>query len=67
MNGTIMVTYKILCKTDCNQEISLEKLFENEKIAKIIKSEFAKGFRNLTLLEGIKGSSINFGFLFLFY
>ena len=26
MNGTIMVTYKILCNSDLNKEISLQKL-----------------------------------------
>ncbi len=50
MNGTILVTYKILCKADLNKTILLEKLLENEKIAKVIKSEYAKGFRNIALL-----------------
>ena len=50
MNGTIMVTYKILCNADLNKELTLQELFSNEKVAKVIKSEFAKGFRNLTLL-----------------
>ena len=58
MNGTILVTYKILCKSDFNKEITLTKLLENEKIAKVIKSELAKGHRNLVLLEGLKGSSL---------
>jgi hypothetical protein len=47
MDGKIMVTYKILCKTDFNLEITLEQLLENEKVAKVIKSEFAKGLRNI--------------------
>jgi len=47
MDGEIMVTYKILSKTDFNLDITLEKLLENEKVAKIIKSEFAKGIRNI--------------------
>ena len=58
MNGTILVTYKILCKADLNKEISLEKLLTNEKIARLIKSEYAKGFRNLTLLNGGIESSV---------
>ena len=58
MNGTILVTYKILCKADLNKEISLEKLLANEKIARLIKSEYAKGFRNLTLLDGGVQSSV---------
>lgn len=47
MDGKIMVTYKILCKSDFNLEITLEKLLTNEKVAKTIKSEFAKGIRNI--------------------
>jgi len=58
MHGTIMVSYKILCKSDFNKEITLTKLLENEKIAKVIKSELAKGQRNLTLFEGLEGSSL---------
>jgi hypothetical protein len=50
MNGTILVTYKILCGADVNKEIALNELLQNEKIVKLIKSEYAKGFRNLTLL-----------------
>ncbi|MEA2072849.1 MAG: hypothetical protein U9O86_04630 [Campylobacterota bacterium] len=49
MNGNILVTYKILCKADLNKELTLNELLANEKIAKVIKSEYAKGFRNLHL------------------
>jgi len=56
MNGTILVTYKILCKADLNKTLALEELLRNEKIAKLIKSEYAKGFRNLTLLADKKES-----------
>ena len=49
MDGKIMVTYKVLCKNDFNLELSLEKLLLNEKVVKIIKSEFAKGLRNIDL------------------
>ena len=56
MNGTIMVSYKILCKADLNKSITLDELLLNEKIAKIIKSEYAKGFRNLALLADSKES-----------
>ena len=56
MNGTILVTYKILCKADLNKTLALEELLRNEKIAKLIKSEYAKGFRNLTLLADSKES-----------
>lgn len=44
-----MVTYKILCKADLNKEISIKELLSNEKVIKVIKSEFAKGYRNITL------------------
>ena len=57
MDGTIMVTYKILCKADFNREIMLEELFLNEKIVKIIKSEYAKGHRNLALCTTEQKSS----------
>lgn len=49
MDGKIMVTYKVVCKNDFNLEISLEKLLANEKVSKVIKSEFAKGLRNIDL------------------
>lgn len=49
MDGKIMVTYKILCDGDLNEEISLKELFANEKISRAIKSEFAKGHRNISL------------------
>ena len=58
MNGTIMVTYKILCNGDLNKDISLEELLLNEKVAKAIKSEFAKGFRNITLLSTSTDASL---------
>ena len=50
MDGKIMVTYKILCKNDFNLELTLEKLLANDKVSKAIKSEFAKGIRNIDLL-----------------
>ncbi|MFK2822534.1 hypothetical protein [Arcobacter sp. YIC-80] len=49
MEGKILVTYKILCKSDFNLEITLEQLLTNEKVAKAIKAEFAKGIRNIAL------------------
>ncbi|AXX93061.1 hypothetical protein CPU12_13450 [Malaciobacter molluscorum LMG 25693] len=49
MDGKIMVTYKIVCKNDFNLELSIEKLLSNEKIARAIKNEFAKGIRNIEL------------------
>ena len=58
MNGTILVTYKLLCKADLNKTVRLEELLLNEKIAKLIRSEYAKGFRNLALLADSSESSI---------
>ena len=49
MDGTISVTYQILCENDFNRELTLKELLSNEKIAKAIKSEFAKGIRNISL------------------
>lgn len=58
MNGKMMVTYKILCKADINKEISIQDILSNEKIAKAIKSEYAKGIRNITLLSDAKDVSV---------
>ena len=58
MNGTIMLSYKILCKTDVNNEISIQELLSNEKILKSIKAEYAKGLRNVDVLSYIKEGSI---------
>ena len=56
MKGTMKVNYKMLCENDVYLEIDLNKLLENEKVAKVIKSEFAKGLRNISLstAENIK-------------
>ena len=53
-----MVTYRILCKADINKEISIQDILSNEKIAKVIKSEYAKGIRNITLLSDVKDVSV---------
>lgn len=49
MDGKIVVTYKIVYKNDFNLELTLNKLLANEKVARAIKNEFAKGVRNLDL------------------
>jgi len=56
MDGTMKVSYKMLCDNDVYQEIDLNKILKNEKVAKVIKSEFAKGLRNISLAtsENIK-------------
>ena len=53
-----MVTYRILCKADINKEISIQDILSNEKIAKVIKSEYAKGIRNITLLSDVKDVAV---------
>ena len=58
MNGTIMVTYKILCNSDLNKEISLQDLLSNDKTAKAIKSEFTKGFRNIEITSNQLDSTL---------
>lgn len=45
----IKVSYTVMCQNDVSKQISLADLFTNEKIEKAIKSEFAKGIRNLVL------------------
>jgi len=47
MDGTIMVTYKILCNADLNLEVSLQELLQDEQILKSIKLVYAKGLRNI--------------------
>ena len=49
MDGTMKVSYKMLCDGDVYNEVSLIKILQNEKVAKAIKSEFAKGLRNIAL------------------
>jgi hypothetical protein len=49
MKGMLNVSYTMLCESDVSIEVSLKEILKNEKVAKVIKSEFAKGLRNLTL------------------
>ncbi|WP_321778544.1 hypothetical protein [Sulfurimonas sp.] len=58
MNGNIVVTYKILCDSDLNMNVTLQKLLLNEKVSKAIKSEFAKGLRNIELNTDAKEASL---------
>ena len=43
------VYYRMLCNNDVYLEIGMEKLLNNEKVMKVIKSEFAKGLRNIVV------------------
>lgn len=58
MNGSIVVTYKILCESDLNTKIKLQELLLNEKVSKAIKSEFAKGLRNIELVSQSEEASL---------
>ena len=49
MKGSMQVQYKMLCDNDVYIEIDLKTLLANEKIAKVIKGEFAKGLRNIAI------------------
>jgi len=58
MNGNIVVSYKILCDSDLNTSVTLKELLLNEKVSKAIKSEFAKGFRNIELITQSEEASL---------
>ena len=58
MDGKIIVTYKVLCQSDLNKDISLSDLLANEKVLKVIKSEFAKGLRNIELSSHSEDASL---------
>ena len=49
MKGNMQIKYKMLCDSDVYMEIALADILKNEKVAKIIKSEFAKGLRNISI------------------
>ena len=49
MEGSINVTYTVLCAGDVDKAIKIEDILNNEKVLKAIKSEFAKGLRNIEL------------------
>ncbi len=58
MQGKLMVTYSLICDNDTYVEISLKEILENEKIVKLLKSEFAKGVRNLELNSSDKEAKV---------
>jgi hypothetical protein len=49
VDGMIKVSYTVMCNNDVNKEIGLSEILRNEKVLKTIKSEFAKGLRNIVL------------------
>ncbi len=56
MKGNMNITYKVLCQKDTNKEITIDALLNNEKVLKVIKSEFGKGVRNLMLTSDDKAA-----------
>lgn len=49
MEGTLKVTYTVLCDSDIDQNITVEELLGDEKVAKAIKNAFAPKLRNIEL------------------
>lgn len=49
MQGKLNVTYQLICENDVEKEISIIEILKNEKIIKLLKSEYAKGLRNLDI------------------
>ncbi len=58
MKGSMTITYKVLCQKDTNKKITIQELLSNEKIIKMIKSEFGKGLRNLLLSSDDKSATL---------
>jgi len=51
MEGMIEVRYIVLCANDTDVVVPLAKILADEKVARSIRGEFAKGIRNLTLSQ----------------
>jgi hypothetical protein len=49
MEGRMRVIYTVMCENDVDERVSLQVLLANEKVLRAIKSEFAKGIRNIEL------------------
>jgi hypothetical protein len=49
MEGFIEVTYTVLCSGDIYEELEFKELLNNEKIARIIKTEYAKGQKGIEI------------------
>ena len=58
MQGKLMVTYSLICDNDTYLEISMKQILENEKVVKLLKSEFSKGTRNLEISSSLTDSKI---------
>jgi len=51
MKGSMKVSYKMLCENDFFKEVSIEEILSNEKVLKVIKNEFAKNIRNVSISQ----------------
>lgn len=49
MDGGILISYKVLCDGDFYSSITIDELLKNEKVLRLIKSEFATGHRNIDI------------------
>ena len=49
MDGGMLVSYKVLCEGDFYGSVTMEELLKNEKVIRVIKSEFATGQRNIDI------------------
>ena len=49
MEGYLTVTYVVLCDDDVHIDLDLQEMLANEKVQKLLKSEFAKTARNLII------------------
>ena len=58
MQGKIEVTYTVICDKDTYKEISIKELVSNEKVVRLLKSEFARGIRNLETSGSTEGKII---------
>ncbi len=60
MQGKLNVTYQLICDNDSHEEVSLNEILKNEKVVKLLKSEYAKGVRNLALTSNNSDTNIIF-------
>ncbi|MDY0116735.1 MAG: hypothetical protein RBR59_04050 [Sulfurimonadaceae bacterium] len=61
MDGGILVSYKVLCDGDFSSLVTLEELLANEKVLRLIKSEFAKGQRNIDIKTNKDATALEIG------
>ena len=49
MQGEVKVFYKVVCKGDINQELTLSDILRNEKVFKAIKSAYSNGKKDIAI------------------